>query len=134
MIVRKNFLFYLWQLPQHLLALVIKLIVKPENKEIYKNVTIYKMYNYKFAISLGNYIFINSGRKDEEILKAHEYGHSIQSLILGPLYLFIVGVPSITQNILSTITYIFGYKKMYSNYYNRFPENWADKLGGVERK
>ena len=28
-------------------------------------------------------------------LLVHEYGHTIQSLIFGPLYLFVVGIPSV---------------------------------------
>ena len=27
-------------------------------------------------------------------LRVHEYGHTIQSLLLGPLYLFVIGIPS----------------------------------------
>ena len=45
----------------------------------------------------GAFIFIDTGAEGEEYKKTvsvHEYGHTIQSLILGPLYLFVVGIPS----------------------------------------
>ena len=48
------------------------------------------------GVSLGAFIFINGKRGDEykKTVSVHEYGHTIQSLILGPLYLFVVGIPS----------------------------------------
>lgn len=64
------------------------------------------------GISLGMFIFVaemNDEMKEiyakkgidfndetHSMLRVHEYGHTIQSLILGPLYLFVVGIPSIT--------------------------------------
>ena len=54
------------------------------------------------AVSLGLFVFLNGpdGAKasaadvDQQLL-AHEYGHTIQSLILGPLYLPVIGLPSV---------------------------------------
>ncbi len=48
------------------------------------------------GVSLGMFIFVNHKRGEEWSKPAtvHEYGHTIQSLILGPLYLFVVGLPS----------------------------------------
>jgi hypothetical protein len=60
----------------------------------------------------------------------HEYGHALQSVLLGPLYLIVVGIPS-----LSRVAYSKWYYKKsgrsWKNYFKGFPENWADKLGGV---
>lgn len=56
------------------------------------------------GVSLGMFIFIASERAvrrgipHEEVrerIVVHEYGHSVQSLILGPLYLPVIGLPSI---------------------------------------
>lgn len=54
------------------------------------------------ALSLGPFIFLNgsddSRTAPESVhvpLLVHEYGHTIQSLALGPLYLPVVGVPSL---------------------------------------
>lgn len=33
--------------------------------------------------------FVNKYQKDYQLLK-HEYGHTIQSLILGPLWIFVI--------------------------------------------
>lgn len=48
------------------------------------------------GISLGPFIFVNGKRYDYWIqdAKVHEFGHTIQSCILGPLYFFVVGIPS----------------------------------------
>ena len=45
------------------------------------------------GLSLGLFIFVP--RNPSEGILVHEYGHCIQSLILGPLYLPLVGVPSL---------------------------------------
>ena len=60
----------------------------------------------------------------------HEYGHSIQSAILGPLYLLVIGIPSLMWA-------AFGkrYRTKYGvSYYAFYTERWADKLGKVDRK
>ena len=59
------------------------------------------------SVSLGLFVFttnnplkdkrIENKIPDEEIynrLLVHEYGHTIQSLLLGPLYLIVMGIPS----------------------------------------
>ena len=59
---------------------------------------------YRDGITLGNYININLNGKItgnfadfviNDPLYMHEYGHTIDSRIFGPSYLFAVGVPSI---------------------------------------
>ena len=45
------------------------------------------------SVTLGRHIFLSSKATDTTV--KHEYGHTIQSLILGPLYLIVIGIPSI---------------------------------------
>lgn len=93
-------LLCIWQLPQLLVALVmlpfigkLKLVAD-------------RHFNFCFVgekmsggISLGPFAFIsknlnNSQRREEYI--AHELdGHTVDSKIWGPLYLFVVGIPSV---------------------------------------
>jgi hypothetical protein len=87
------------------------------------------------AISLGLFVFHT--QKDNSYVpvgrenKDHEYGHSIQSRLLGPLYLPVVGLMSELRAF-----YAFGYRhlkgKRWDGYYNGFPEDWADRLGKVD--
>ena len=46
------------------------------------------------GLSLGMFLFVPD-TADEQLL-VHEFGHSAQSLALGPLYLLAVGLPSVT--------------------------------------
>ena len=60
-------------------------------------------------------------------LMVHEYGHTIQSLLLGPLYLIAVGLPSM-------IWCRSGKCKRYRqqkgiSYYDFWCEKWANTLG-----
>jgi hypothetical protein len=67
----------------------------------------HKIYKYKSAViidlpignqgavSLGQFIFIFSRYNDVGFIERHEYGHTIQSHLLGPLYLLVIGLPSI---------------------------------------
>lgn len=49
------------------------------------------------GVSLGLFIFVNGSRGEKAIneMRVHEYGHTVQSLLLGPLYLFVIGIPSL---------------------------------------
>lgn len=85
-----------------------------------------RLYNYLSGASLGRYIVLKPHHSMTTI--RHEYGHVRQSRMLGPLYLFVVGIPSAINNLRSRKD-----PKVYENYYNMYPENWADKLGGVTR-
>lgn len=120
-------ILYLWQIPQNILGLILLLI--------YKNEKIYHKLNGRFfyyteemlsGISLGNYIILKRENRGNDF--KHEYGHSIQSRILGPLYLIIIGLPSLLGNIYSRI-----FNKDDKWYYNQPWEKWADKLGKVKR-
>lgn len=125
---------YLWQLPQNILGLIGILFFRGKHIETYNDKKVY-LVKGGFAVSLGSYILVSKwwwmqmSEKGRERTIAHEYGHCKQSEYLGWLYLLIVGIPSLTFNLISRKS-----MKFALNYYNRFPENWADKLGNVDRK
>lgn len=89
------------------------------------------------GISLGHVVFWsreNSRWHDLDVRnRAHELGHTRQSRLLGWLYLPVVGLPSISR-----AGYALVYRELtgrqWTRYYEGFPENWADRLGGVERE
>ena len=68
--------------------------------------------------------------------KQHERGHRVQSRILGPLYLLVVGIPSVVRNLIFRVKQRkYPLYKLVKWYYSGYPEKWADKLGHVtERK
>jgi hypothetical protein len=82
----------------------------------------------RFGVSLGLVVFSTYGTITS---RHHELGHYVQSNLFGPLYLLLVGLPSVVLNLLSRF---FGADSKFTrNYYNRYPENWADLLGKVHR-
>ena len=118
----KKVLLYLWQLPQNILGLLVILFTGAKctgSHWVIKNPDNTKY----FGVSLGSYIIF--GNYPREITLKHERGHQKQSLMLGPLYLLFIGLPSAVGNLLNRIIKF--------DYYKQPWEAWADKLGGVER-
>lgn len=122
----KNILLYIWQLPQNIVGLLIILYIKGETKHVYQNIKYYYYDPFPGGISLGNYLII--GNKWSQTIK-HEFGHAIQSRMLGPLYLPVIGIPSIIW------AWLYGpiIKETKNGYYRFYTERWADKLGNVNR-
>ncbi len=123
----------IWELPQIILSgitiFTLLLFNKMKEHEKFKDSTIIYMNSQTIFFSLGKFIFISANGNYSNTLLKHEYGHSIQSKYLGPLYLIVVGIPSVLMNILTRMNILKGGKY----YYKRWPENWADSLGKVER-
>lgn len=137
----KNILLYVWQLPQNLLGLLLTIIYRPEKKLISSNGNIACFSKtMSGGISLGKYSIISNSyitrcKSDEDILnldvtKHEALGHGTQSRYLGPLYLLVIGLPSIVWASIYP-SKRFPYTK--NGYYKFYTEKWADKLGGVIR-
>lgn len=112
-------LLWVWQLPQHLLGLILILLTRA--KHTFDDPTIYIAYADWFrqmGICLGDIIIVGHNSWNLFTLK-HEKMHQRQSHLLGPLYLFTVGIVSITRNIYGSLT-----NKSISWYYGSWPENW----------
>jgi len=100
--------------------------------------SIVTLWDSKTSVSLGMFVFVTKepffakkfeGQIDAETLSnrllVHEYGHTIQSLILGPLYLIIIGIPSTLWGFLGG-KYRKEKQKPYGSF---FTEKWANHLG-----
>jgi len=129
----KQALLWLWQAPQHIAALLFRAVLrlagmveKTYSAQFCKDITVVRT-DY-FGLSLGEYIFVGKKNLEGSTLP-HEHGHTLQSRRLGPLYLLVIGIPSISGNIYNRIK-----KKGPAWYYEQPWEAWADKLGGVSRK
>jgi hypothetical protein len=137
----KTIILYFWQLPQHLFALILwgilklsKRVVYIEHGDMHPQNTFIIVRVRGWGVSLGKYILLDECHNNNTT-KNHERGHSIQSLFLGPLYLLAIGIPSAVFN--NLWDRLFHKKwdpyKRIKWYYNRYPEKWADMLGGVKR-
>ena len=83
------------------------------------------------GLSLGIFIFL-SVRDPQDVSRicAHEYGHTVQCLLLGPLYWVVVAIPSV-------IWYHFfaGYRKKRGIPYDAlFCERWATAWGSKYKR
>lgn len=119
---------WIWEFPQCLLGVILTLFYKVKYREDYKGIKIYSG-SFPGGISCGLYILMSdySYKNPRTYTIQHEYGHTRQSLIFGPLYLIVVGLPSIIWAAIHD-------KNTKRSYYSIYPENWADKLGGVPKR
>lgn len=119
-----NIILYIWQLPQNIVGLVYRIILRGE-KVILKQrgIVFYIAPTISGGVSLGKYIFISNKSGLMEPIYDHEFGHCIQSIILGPLYLPIIGLCSGVHCMLHNPKH---------NYYDFWTEKWANSLGLIE--
>ena len=82
-----------WGLPQTLAGLAVYLAHRNSEHYDYGAARV-TVWDRKDGVSLGKFIFA----PDDESMISHEYGHTKQSLLLGPLYLPVIGLPSMLWN------------------------------------
>lgn len=139
----KIFIYRIWQctwgILQTFLGLVLFLL-HCRDKHFNYHGAIVTVWETKSSISLGMFVFVTSepyfvekfkGQIGAEELSnrllVHEYGHTIQSLILGPLYLILIGIPS-------TLWGFWGARNRKEKQipYGAFvTEKWANHLGEI---
>lgn len=127
-----NLILIIWQLPQTILGLI-ALAIFGKHVCYYNECAKVKVIRVDKRDFLGNAccsfgpIILTTTNCDENTLR-HETGHSVQSIYYGPLFLLIVGLPSII---------LFWRKRLQNKssswYYEHFPENQAEKLGHTKR-
>ena len=84
-------------------------------------------WNSRSGLSLGLFIFTpNTELSDSETIRVHEYGHCIQSIVLGPMYL-ILGLISLGWARIPYYVKLRREKKI--PYTACFVESWASKWG-----
>ena len=118
-------ILFIWQLPQNLLAIIIYPFLGNKKIICYRNNCLcFCCSRMTGGVSLGNFAYV--GCKLDKYSISHEVdGHTVQSKLLGPLYLIIIGIPSfIWCNIIS--------REKHPNYYEFFTEKWANSCAGLE--
>lgn len=95
----KKIILYLWQLPQNLIGFLIIKIMKAKIKKFY-SIKYFECRLFYSGVSLGDYIIFDNRILISYFDIRHEEGHQKQSLLLGPLYLLIIGIPSLIGNII----------------------------------
>lgn len=139
----KKFLYFVWQCTWGILQTVLGLIVfllHIGDKHYFYHGAVITEWKGKSSVSLGLFVFVTKEPyfyeklKDEYTMEelsarllVHEYGHTIQSLILGPLYLIVIGIPSTLWGFLPY--YNKKRKDEGLSYFSFFTEKWANTLG-----
>lgn len=118
-----------WGIIQTSLGFVLFLINIKNKHYIYKGAIVTQIEG-RYSVSLGLFIFISNKQKSNSKILIHEYGHTIQSLILGPLYLIIIGIPSFLW---ATLPY-FEKRRNRSSYYSFYTERNANYFGKLVTK
>lgn len=122
----KKALFYIvqwtWGIIQNLIGLVLFLCLIGRRHRTFHGavVTTWKLGS---SLSLGMFVF--TARPYDLRLIQHEYGHTVQSLILGPIWSFVIGLPSLIW----CGCFEKWREKKGVDYYSFYTESWANKLG-----
>lgn len=114
---------FIWQLPQNIVALIMMPFLGTMLKVDYRN------YCFAFgakkmngAISLGSFVFLSRHSMKSKTIVAHELdGHTVDSKLWGPLYLFVIGIPSL-------LNACFNFTDCYYDFYT---EKRANKFAGL---
>lgn len=115
----------LWGFPQTLLGFAVFLCTVKASHYRYHGAIVTE-WKKRTGLSLGMFLFVPE-RGDGKDFLVHEYGHTIQSLILGPLYLLVIGIPSLLWCNLSWC--IAFRRKRKCSYQTFYTERWANHLG-----
>ena len=128
----KRFLYTLcqltWGLPQTLAGFFVFLLNIRSTHYVRRGAVVTE-WRLSSGLSLGLFVFVGAGldRRQKSRTLAHEYGHTIQSQILGPFYLLAVGLPSVIWAGLPCFVRLRGERGI--PYSRLYCESWADRLG-----
>lgn len=113
-----------WGFPQTLAGLIVLALMGwRAPKHVFRSALVTE-WRLNRGLSLGPFIFVP--RHCGHRLVVHEYGHTIQALLLGPLYLPVIVIPSLTWAGVPALER----RRMRRNvsYYSFFTERWANSL------
>ena len=115
-----------WGLPQTLIGLGFFIANRKRSHRMYRG-CIDTQWNHHGGLSLGLFIFTPpDSQSNAHLIRVHEYGHAIQSLLLGPLMLF-VGIISVAWGNLPYFAKL--RKEKHLPYTACFVEAWASRWG-----
>jgi len=133
----KKFLFRLWQwtwgFPQSLVGLIVYL--QNRNKPHFEyHGTVVTRWGKRGSMGVGMFLFLGDytdPQREKQVL-VHEFGHAVQSMILGPLFLIVMGIPSFLWANLKPCKRMREEKGV--SYYSFYPEKNANFFGKLVTK
>ena len=130
--MKKNFfewiayvILFIWQILQNMagIGMWLNFRMRGDVEAIVKNKysTVYRSKFMRGGISLGSFAFVSNSMAKKETVVRHEQGHMWDSKVFGPLYLFVIGIPSM-------LNAAFNFTKCYYDFYT---EKAANKHAGL---
>lgn len=119
---------FTWGLTVNLAGLLVFLCCRRRfRSERFRNAIVTHLPGNRGGLSLGIFIFLSvRDTQGSSRIRAHEYGHTVQCLFLGPLYWVIIAIPSVVW-----YHFFAGYRKRRGVPYDAlFCERWATAWGG----
>lgn len=122
-----------WGIIQNILGIllfVILSIINIKRERRYYHGAIISRWKFGFSMGLGMFIFLGHADKPVEYqnkVLVHEYGHTIQSIIIGPLFFFLVAIPSTVWAF--TPCFVKKRKEGKASYFDLYCESWANYEG-----
>ncbi len=115
-----------WGLPQTLIGAVVFLFHLHSRHSLYHGAVV-SCWKRRYSASMGLFLFLSERDADCRPLLVHEYGHTLQSLLLGPLYLPAAAIPSMLWMLLPPCRKL--RQKRHISYYSFYTERWANSWG-----
>ena len=121
----KRFLYVLWQWSwgffQSLAGLAV-LLLHLRRRHFWYHGAYVTVWSRRSSVALGMFIFLAEVPEPiQKRLLVHEYGHTVQSMMLGPVFLLLVGLPS--------VLWASRWRSGLRSYFSVYPEKWANHLG-----
>lgn len=127
-VLRRSLAHATFCLPQNVLGILYYALLQATGRVLHTqemNETTIVVTGSPVGASLGRYLFVPASFLTEFAVR-HEYGHTMQGYRHGPFYLLLEGVASFLQAAISIVSPSFA-----DGYFDRWPENEANELGGV---
>lgn len=109
-----------------MVALLILLFSKSEGLIAYRHYCFAlktKLPRKASGVSLGSFALVSPDcAHDEETVRHELDGHTVDSKIFGPLYLLVIGLPSVLHLL---------HYDGHSDYYDFYTERWANRHAGL---
>lgn len=126
------FLQFTWGILQNIAGVIVRLsVLIGSGKEARMGAchgAVVTKWKKNYSMGLGMFIFFgHEGAPDAKNVLSHEYGHTVQSAWLGPLFLPVIGIPSYAWAFLPSC--VKKRKEQGIKYCSFYPESWANRLG-----
>ena len=125
-----------WGILQNVIGFLVFVVMLKNRHSMFRG-AIVTHWNHPYSMGCGMFVFIgNHGRsywskekndkRNYDVL-VHEYGHIVQSIILGPLFVPVIAIPSLIWASLPYFSRLRMRKGL--SYYWLYCEKWANTLG-----